>query len=125
MDGDLEYERTLRAARNQSMFRFVNEKIQVLNETFEETLGTFAIACECGNLTCIEMIELPAEVYERVRGNPRTFLVVPDHVALEMEQVLDASDGYVIVETTGLAAGIAETTDPRSADWQRSAANGG
>ena len=39
-------EREVRAARNQALFRAVNEKISELNEAFGEIIGTFAITCQ-------------------------------------------------------------------------------
>ena len=105
----------IRAARNQAMFRYVNEKIKELNESFNGILGNFAIACECGDAACVQLVEIPADAYEAVRSNPRQFVVAPGHVFPNVEQVVAESDGYVIVENTGVAGEIADDSDPRSA----------
>jgi hypothetical protein len=51
-------EREIRAARNQALFRAVNEQIKSMNEAYAEFTGTFAIACECASQSCIETLEL-------------------------------------------------------------------
>jgi len=91
-------EREVRAARNQALFRAVNEKISEMNEAFGSILGTFAITCECSQLNCVELIEIPGGAYRTVRGNPRTFAVLPDHVDPNVERVLSNHDGYAVVE---------------------------
>ena len=46
MEPSSQEEREVRAARNQSLFRAVNENIRTLNEAFAQITETFAIACE-------------------------------------------------------------------------------
>jgi hypothetical protein len=103
-------EREVRGARNQALFRAVNEKMLELNETFGEIVGTFAIACECSRIDCVELLEIPAEAYRAVRESPRTFAVRSDHVAVDVERVLSNHDGYAVVEALGQGARIAEAT---------------
>ena len=52
MEPSTEPEREVRAARNQSMVRAVNEQLTTLNETLEKVSRTFTIACECADTTC-------------------------------------------------------------------------
>lgn len=103
-------EREIRAARNQALFRAVNEKIVGLNEAFGDVVGSFSVACECANVSCVDLLEIPPDAYRQVRRNPRTFVVLPDHVFPEVEIVLSTHDGYAIVEATGRGAHVAEAT---------------
>lgn len=97
-------ERQARAARNQALFRSVNEKLKEVNRAFAEQLNTLTIACECADTTCVEMLEISPLDYERVRADPLHFVVLPDHVYPEVEVVIGEEAGYVIVEKQGAAA---------------------
>jgi 5-bromo-4-chloroindolyl phosphate hydrolysis protein len=102
-------EREVRAARNQALFRSINEKIESINEAFEQLTHTFAIACECADAGCVEMLDIDPSEYEAVRAEPRHFVVLPGHVYDEVEVVVRERDGYVVVEKTGTAADVAES----------------
>jgi hypothetical protein len=103
-------EREICAARNQAMFRAVNEKMRELQEAFEVLVGTTAVACECAQVDCVQLLEVPTSAYEDVRRSPRTFVVRTEHVDPEVERVVTMQDGYAVVEAIGLGAQIAETT---------------
>ncbi|HEY7398153.1 MAG TPA: hypothetical protein VH538_07620, partial [Gaiellaceae bacterium] len=94
-------EREVRAARNQALFRAVNDKIVELNESWGVLAGTMSIACECSQLDCTAMLEIGPAAYEAVRGDPRTFVVLPDHVEADVERVVGNHDGYAVVEVLG------------------------
>ena len=108
MGGASNEERELRAARNQVLFRAVNEKMLELNEAFGEIVGTFSIACECSRLDCVQLFEIPPEVYRSVRESPRTFAVLAGHVEADVERVVSAHDGYALVEVLGHGILVAE-----------------
>jgi hypothetical protein len=106
-------EREIRAARNQSMFRLVNEKAKALNEAFVSLTDTHAVACECAETSCIEMIEIAPDEYDSVRSEPRRFVVRPGHVVPEVETVVRESPGYFVVEKFGAAGDAAESLAPQ------------
>lgn len=103
-------DREVRAARNQALFRAINEKMYELNETFGEILGTVSVACECADVSCVQLLEIPADAYRHVRQNPRTFVVLAGHVYPDVERVVSNHDGYAVVEATGRGAQEAEAT---------------
>jgi len=107
------HEREVRAARNQAMFRAVNEKLRELNDAMSAASGTFVIACECADTTCIATLEIDGDEYERIRSHPNRFAVLTGHVFLEVEGVVDERDHYVIVEKHAAGAELAVSTDPR------------
>jgi hypothetical protein len=101
--------RRQRAAKNQSLFREVNERIGELSQAAMVT--TFI--CECANEACDEALSLTAEEYERIRSSSNSFFVVPGHEISEIEQVIDSTDRYVVVAKLGAGGEVAEGLDPR------------
>jgi hypothetical protein len=102
-----------RAGRNEALFREVNERVEELHHRLESG-DTESFVCECPDEACTERLTVPLETYERVRSNPRCFLVVPGHERPQLEQVVERGDGFLIVEKDDpVAGGIAEQTTPR------------
>jgi hypothetical protein len=101
-----------RLARNESRFRKVNESIDA-GRGLRAADESLPVVCECGRLGCTEVIEVPVGEYERVRASGRRFIVCPDHVADELEHVVERAEGHVVVEKEGRAAAAAERADPR------------
>jgi 5-bromo-4-chloroindolyl phosphate hydrolysis protein len=107
-------DRELRAARNQSLFRTVNEKLRELNDAFSEVSETYAIACECANVGCVETLHIVTQEYADVREHPSRFVVLKDHVFPEVERVIAQNDGYVVVEKNADVSHITEATHQAS-----------
>ena len=94
-----------RVARNEALFQMVNRQIEKL----EKTLGsreTFAMVCECGKKHCLEGFEVEPAVYQRVRANPLLFFVVPEHEDPQVEEVVERTSQYLVVEKVGQAAEV-------------------
>jgi hypothetical protein len=98
-----------RAARNQSLFREVNERIEDLsgNASFS------AFICECMNEACDEPVSLTIEEYEHIRSDGNRFVVVQGHQVPDVEVVVESTDRYVVVAKLGVGAAVAEGLDPR------------
>jgi hypothetical protein len=99
------------AARNQLVFREVNERIAELNERNQSDSGIFI--CECSDPACAVAIEITAEEYEAVREEGARFVVVSGHQIPELERVVDGNDRFLVVEKVGAAGEIAHADDPR------------
>lgn len=102
-----------RTARNEAIFREVNEALRAGRWPGEES-APIAFRCECGQLGCSRLIELTSREYERIRAHPRRFLVAPHHQDPHTETAVDRHDHYVVVEKRDEAGRQAEATDPRS-----------
>ena len=113
MSESTQHEREIRAARNQALFRVVNERLRELNESLSALSESFVIACEFANRSCVEMLTIHADEYEAMRAEPRHFAVRPDHVYPDVEDVVRESDEYVVVEKRAVAAQVAEVLDER------------
>jgi len=106
-------ERTERIARNEVLFREVNERIAESSERFSVP-GSADFMCECGLVGCSQMVHLSLETYETLRSDSTRFAVVAGHEIEDVERVVERHEHYVVVEKIGRAREIAEETDPRS-----------
>ena len=110
MDAGSGDEREIRGARNQALFRAVNEKLTELNAAFVSASDTFVIACECADPTCVQTVEVAPDAYAQVRANPRRFVVMRGHVYPDIEDVVGEAYTYVVVEKIARAAEVVEQT---------------
>ena len=102
-----------RAARNEALFREVNEGIERLHGR-ESTGASADFICECADDTCTTFVSVPLQTYERVRSDPRQFLVKPGHEKPQLEEIVEEEPQFLIVSKKAPAAArIAEETDPR------------
>jgi hypothetical protein len=103
-----------RIARNEVLFREVNERLRELGEGFSLVAEEAEFVCECANQSCTERIHMPLQVYEEIRADPKRFFVIKGHEEPEYEQVVEERDGYLIVEKLpGGPAEIAIKEHPR------------
>jgi hypothetical protein len=99
-----------RAARNEALFREVNENIAKLEERHGTTSTQPVYICECADSGCTEQIAIDSETYGRVRAEPRFFFVRPGHQDPQLERVVETHSGFLVVEKTGAAGEVAEQT---------------
>jgi hypothetical protein len=100
-----------RIARNEALFRTVNERVrEVRPEEDDEMIG---FLCECGDEACTEVVSLAVQEYEAVRSDPTHFIVVPGHEVTSVEAPLERNDRYLVVRKNPEEAAIALDTDPR------------
>src|SRR5580765_7081387 len=91
-------ERDERIGHNEALFREVNEQVEALNKELSvHTPAKMDIVCECGDLTCIERINVPVETYERIRGEATLFFVKAGHQQPEIEDVVEQTSTYNVV----------------------------
>ena len=110
--------RAARAARNQALYREVNERVKEVIEAWDALLPLGQWVCECANTDCFESVEMTREEYEAVRAAPTRFFVKPGeaHVFPEAEDVTEHHERYWVVEKVGIAGKLAERRDPRASD---------
>jgi hypothetical protein len=99
-----------RAARNEALFREVNEQVATLAARDDEAAS---FVCECSDADCMHRIRVPLRSYEEVRSHPRRFIVRAGHESA-FEHVIERRGDYSIVEKEGLAGRVADSHDPRS-----------
>jgi hypothetical protein len=103
--------RVERKAKNQALFRQVNERIAELAAGEPADLMQVVI-CECSRIGCAETLELLPSEYELVRADPTTFVVIAGHEDTDHEEVLLRTPAYLIVRNK---AGVAETVARQTA----------
>ena len=102
-----------RAARNEALFRRVNERVQEVNEAFGAILEEGDFFCECADIECMEKIGMTRREYEKLRDVSTHFAVKREHILFEEERVVEERAGYVVVEKVGRAGERAAELDPR------------
>ena len=107
-------DRSERAARNEAVFRRVNERLEEVNAAFESIVDGAEFVCECADIGCVERIELNLRQYEAVREVPTHFIVKPGHELADEERIVESHGEYLIVEKVGEAGRRAADLDPRS-----------
>ena len=109
-------EREDRVARNEALFRDLNERMKEITESLTpgEPTRALEIFCECGSAECIEKIVVPTPEYEATRAYPERFLVARGHEIPDVERVVEEHTDYSVVEKHEEEAAIARETDPRS-----------
>ncbi len=100
-------------AQNEALFREVNERV----ESVAHRLGPnvpYEFVCECANADCTFRVELAIDVYEKIRSDPKQFVVLPHHYTPEVEDLVAEEDSYWIVVKSGGAGEYVEELDTRS-----------
>jgi hypothetical protein len=100
-----------RLARNQTLFREVNERLLEMADGRGERLG---FLCECSQVDCAETIPLALEEYNEVRSHATWFAIVPGHETPAVEHVVNSNGRYTVVEKTS-GVHFAVESDPRAA----------
>jgi hypothetical protein len=85
-----------RQARNEVLFRDVNERIADLAD--KGLSLDFHVICECAQIGCGTMLRIELDDYRRVRAHPRRFLIAPGHAVPEIEDVVVQQDDFQVVE---------------------------
>ena len=106
--------RQQRVAKNEALFRQVNERIEDVNES----LGADEPAdflCECGDENCTAPVSVTLAEYEQVRSDPTHFVIAHGHDVIDVERVIGENERFAVVKKlSGEAERIAVETDPRS-----------
>ena len=103
-----------RLARNEILFRQINETIETAAQHQGRDDHVVEFVCECSNVDCTVALPLTLAEYEETRTEGDLFLVAPGHDLPEIEDVVRPSAGYHVVRKRGAAARLAERSDPRT-----------
>jgi hypothetical protein len=90
-------QREARAARNELVFRAVNEQIVKMTDRFRAQLSDIDIVCECANTACVGTIRIDVGEFAKIERAEGAFLVLPGHEDESVEQVVDRREPYVVV----------------------------
>jgi hypothetical protein len=107
--------REQRLAKNEVLFRTVNEAIEQQALRFGG-IDEYEFICECASRTCLDRITLTLRQYEHIRADGTRFFVAPGHANVELEKVVEQAPRYHVVQKDGAAGIIADLADPRDGD---------
>lgn len=109
-------DREVRLAKNEALFRGVNERVREVNSELGDAGAGEKIdfICECGRGDCVAQVQLGLAEYEAVRANATQFIVKPGHETVRVERVVHEGDGYAVVEKHPEEAAVARESDPRA-----------
>jgi hypothetical protein len=99
-------------AKNEELFREVNERIETVNQTVEDD-SLMEYLCECDRPGCYDKVKATRGEYESVRAESTHFIVLPGHEDPRIERVVLVNERFLVVEKQGEAGRDAEVTDPR------------
>jgi len=105
----------IQTAKDQSLFREVNERLREMNEALEQANGAAEFLCECASQDCMKPVSITVDAYEQVRRVPTHFAVAAgmEHVLPDVERIFEKHAGYWVVEKFGEAGVAAIKLDPR------------
>jgi hypothetical protein len=109
--------RAHKLAANQSRFRRSNERLERAAHSHRfDAADRVPFLCECADPDCFEAVMLSIAEYEQVRQHPSRFLLVAGHEDPEAahERIVEAENGYAIVEKVGHAGLEAARLDERN-----------
>ena len=107
------YEVQERLAYNEASYRTLNEGIE-RGHAGDPPDRHVGFRCECARLGCNAIVLLTKAEYEAVRRDGRRFFMLEGHELPEIEDVVERSDNYVVVEKRSHAGETAEAVDPRA-----------
>ena len=100
---------------NETLFREINERVEAQVVEVRGMGEPFVIACECGDIECMERVRVTPAEYEAIHADPAQFIVVEGHAVLDVEDIVSRNDRYVVVRKLGLA-GETATELPKSSE---------
>lgn len=103
-----------RLARNEALFRDVNERVREIAAVHGDDDHVYEFYCECSNADCTFQLKATLAEYEGVRAHPARFVIAPEHALPEIERVVERTEGWWIVEKQGEPGELVEELDPRS-----------
>ena len=104
-----------RLAKNEVLFREVNERVRAIATVHGHDAHVYEFFCECSNTDCTFQLRATLADYEAVRAHGARFLIAPDHALPEIEIVVERNDGWWVIEKQGEPGELAEQLDPRDA----------
>jgi hypothetical protein len=102
-----------RLAKNEALFRSVNERIEEAAVSSGTDSHVFEFFCECSNADCNLLLPMTISEYEQVRADPTHFIVAPGHELPEIETIAARKGAYDVVTKQGEAAQYVTERDPR------------
>jgi len=102
-----------RLARNEALFRDVNERVREIAAVHGDDDHVYEFYCECSNADCTFQLKATLAEYEAVRAHSARFVIAPEHDLPEIEIVVERNERWWIVEKQGEPGELVAELDPR------------
>ena len=79
-----------------AVFRHVNKSLRGLDLDFGQTADDVMLVCECSRAECTSRIRVTPAVYEKLRMDPQTFVILAGHEGAA-DEVVRRDDGFDLV----------------------------
>jgi hypothetical protein len=83
--------------QNEAIFRAANERLKDRLSDLEVD-GLIPFVCECGDVACLQSVELSPAAYEAVRAHDSHFFMLDGHQDPETETVVGRQSGFLVTE---------------------------
>lgn len=100
-----------RAARNEEIFRAVNERIEEASS--HGVQGPLPFHCECARESCFARVDLLPARYRAVVAQRYLFVIVPGHDQPQVERVVEEHANHWVVEKIGEARRALDRQHPQ------------
>lgn len=88
------------------LVRDANEQIERLTTSLlADQIVQPAYVCECADLSCRELIEIPRALYRRIRRDATLFIIAPGHELPGVEEIVERDGRWLVVRSCGLGRG--------------------
>jgi hypothetical protein len=104
--------RAVRSAKNEALFREVNNRILDAVDTVEDE--GLEVLCECSDSSCTQIFPITLDEYRAVRARGERFAMLADHEDPTLERVVERNDRFIVVEKLEEAGEVARDLDPQS-----------
>ena len=101
-----------RAARNEEVFRSINERIEAGAEMHRISVPE-QFHCECDRVGCSEFVAIRPAEYHQIVEKRYHFVTAPDHIDPRVEQLSESHDTYWVVEKIGEAREAIDRQHPQ------------
>jgi hypothetical protein len=106
----------MRAAKNQSLFREVNERVDNIAKSFNLDRDQLDFICECAHTDCLQRLQMSMTEYAALRRVSTHFGVADGHEIPDVENVVERTARYIVVAKIGVGGELAQKLDPRQAE---------
>ena len=87
-----------RGGQNQRQFRYANRRFfAVLEDAVAPDGQLFPFLCECADFDCQGRVEITAWRYEDIHADERDYVILPGHMRIAGEEIMEQNSYYEIV----------------------------
>jgi hypothetical protein len=91
-----------RLVENQMLFRMANDRLDERTAAYSRSGPLVPFLCECADDSCLGRVEMTHRQYQEVRSHPDRYVIMPGHLMVEHERIIEDHDSFQVVEKSSL-----------------------